>query len=386
MIKKLASYATQIIVVIVLGGGAYWAWQNPESLPFIGGDGGTETAGAERPPTPVDVAIAREGSVVVSLEAIGNARANEAVTVMSDVMGIVEEIHFDEGEVVEQGAVLVSFDSSILEAQVSVRRAEIEVRKAELENARQLFERAKRLLETQNVPASRYDELAANLKAAQAAVKSAQAELAAIRARLAKRQVLAPFSGRLGIRDVSAGRLIEPGDPIVTLDDISLIKLDFQVPERSLSQLKVGQEITSSTEAYPGRVFFGVVRSIDSRVDPVTRAVTVRATIDNPDEALKPGMFLLVELGVATRHSAVLIPEEAVVSNGTARYVFVVQEGAVRQSPVSLGQRLPGEVEVLEGVSAGEQVIVGGVQKVRDGAKVAVRQTDSTEQAAATTE
>lgn len=152
-------------------------------MPFIGGDGGTESAGAERPPTPVDVAIAREGSVVVSLEAIGNARANEAVTVMSDVMGIVEEIHFDEGEVVEQGAVLVSFDSSILEAQVSVRRAEIEVRKAELENARQLFERAKRLLETQNVPASRYDELAANLKAAQAAVKSAQAELAAIRAR-----------------------------------------------------------------------------------------------------------------------------------------------------------------------------------------------------------
>lgn len=170
------------------------------------------------------------------------------------------------------------------------------------------------------------------------------------------------------------------------MDDISLIKLDFQVPERSLSQLKVGQEITSSTEAYPGRLFFGVVRSIDSRVDPVTRAVTVRATIENPDEALKPGMFLLVELGVATRHSAVLIPEEAVVSNGTARHVFVVQDGAVRQSPVSLGQRLPGEVEVLEGVSAGEQVIVGGVQKVRDGAKVAVRQTDSTEQAEATTE
>ena len=224
MIKKLASYSTQIVVVIVLAGGAYWAWQNPESLPFIGGDGESQAGGGERPPTPVDVATAREGSVVVSLEAIGNARANEAVTVMSDVMGLVEEIHFDEGEMVEQGAVLVSFDSSILEAQVSVRRAEIEVRKAELENARQLFERAERLLETQNVPASRYDELAANLKAAQAAVKAAQAELAAIQAQLAKRQVTAPFSGRLGIRDVSAGRLIEPGDSIVTLDDISMIK------------------------------------------------------------------------------------------------------------------------------------------------------------------
>ncbi len=386
MIRKLASYSTQIVVVIVLGGGAYWAWQNPESLPFFGSDAGGDGATAERPPTPVDVAIAREGSVVVSLEAIGNARANEAVTVMSDVMGIVEQIHFDEGEMVEQGTVLVSFDSSILEAQVAVRRAGIEVRKAELENARQLFERAKRLLETQNVPASRYDELAANLKAAQAGVKSAQAELSAIRARLAKRQVVAPFSGRLGIRDISAGQLIEPGDPIVTLDDISLIKLDFQIPERSLAQLETGQEITATTDAYPGRVFFGVVKSIDSRVDPVTRAVTVRAKIENPDEALKPGMFLLVELGVATRHSAILIPEEAVVSNGTERYVFVVTDGAIRQSPVMLGQRLPGEVEVLDGVGAGEQVVIGGVQKVRDGAKVAVRQTETTEQAAARTE
>jgi len=386
VIKKFASYSVQIIVVIVLGGGAYWAWQNPESLPFIGGDTDGDSAGAERPPTPVDVATAREGSVVVSLEAIGNARANEAVTVMSDVMGIVEEINFDEGEMVEQGAVLVNFDSSILDAQVSVRRAEIEVRKAELENARQLFERAERLLKTQNVPASRYDELAANLKAAQAGVKSAQAELAAIRARLAKRQVTAPFSGRLGIRDVSVGRLIEPGDPIVTLDDISVIKLDFQVPERSLAQLQIGQEITATTEAYSGRVFFGVVQSIDSRVDPVTRAVAVRAKIENADEALKPGMFLLVELGIATRHSAVLIPEESVVSNGTERYVFVVIDDVIKQSPVTLGQRLPGEVEVLAGVAAGEQVVVGGVQKVREGAKVAIRQTEATEQAAARTD
>ena len=132
-------------------------------------------------------------------------------------------------------------------------------------------------------------------------------------------------------------------------------------------------------------MFFGVVQSIDSRVDPVTRAVSVRAKIENADEALKPGMFLLVELGIATRHSAVLIPEEAVVSNGTERYVFVVADGVVKQSPVALGQRLPGEVEVLEGVAAGEQVVVGGVQKVREGAKVAIRQTEATEQAAAGT-
>jgi membrane fusion protein (multidrug efflux system) len=379
--KKLASLLTQIVVVVVLGGGAYWGWQNWDSL-F--GDGADESAaGSERPPTPVDVAVAREGSVVVSLEALGTARANEAVTVTSDVMGLVVDIHFEEGQMVEKGTVLVSFDQSILSAQVAVRRAEIEVRKAELQNARQLFDRATQLLEKQNISASRHDELAANLKASRAAVKSAEAALAAIRARLAKRRVVAPFTGRLGIRNVSAGALIEPGDPIVTLDDISVIKLDFQVPERSLAQLGRGQEITAGTAAYPGRVFFGTVLSVNSRVDPVTRAVTVRATIDNPDEALKPGMFMLVELGLSTRNKAVLIPEEAVVSNGTERYVFLVEDGVVRQSPVALGQRLPSEVEVLEGVGAGDLIIVGGVQKVRDGAKVAPRAASSTEQAAA---
>lgn len=381
--RTIASVLAQVLVVAVLGGGAWWAYENRESLPFIGGgDGEGAAAAPQRPPTAVDVAVARTGSVLVTLEAIGTARANEAVTVMSDVMGLVSEIHFAEGAQVGAGDVLVSFDHSILAAELAVRRAEVEVRKAEVENARQAFARAERLMQTQNVSAARYDELAAALKVVEAAVKSAQATVAAARARLAKRQVTAPFSGQLGIRNVSVGALIEPGDPIVTLDDISVIKLDFQVPERSLTFLQPGQEITAASEAYPGRVFFGTVISLDSRVDPVTRAVTVRAVIDNADRALKPGMFLLVELGVATRHDAVIIPEEAVVANGTERYVFVVDSGTVRQSPVELGQRMLGEVEVVSGVAAGELVVVGGVQKVRDGAQVAARE-QPTEAAAA---
>jgi membrane fusion protein (multidrug efflux system) len=372
----------QVLVVAVLGGGAWWAYENRDSLPFIGGGEGEGAAAPQRPPTSVDVAVARTGSVLVTLEAIGTARANEAVTVMSDVMGLVSKIHFDEGARVATGDVLVSFDRSILTAELSVRQAELEVRKAEVENARQAFARAQRLMQTQNVSAARYDELDAALKAAEAEVKSAEAEVAAARARLAKRQVTAPFPGRLGIRNVSVGALIEPGDPIVTLDDISVIKLDFRVPERRLAYLRPGQEITAGTEAYPGRVFFGTVVSLDSRVDPVTRAVIVRALIDNADEALKPGMFLLVELGVATRHEAVIIPEEAVVADGTERYVFVVDGEVVKQTPVDLGQRTPGEVEVVSGVAAGQMVVVGGVQKVRDGAPVAARE-QATEAAAA---
>ena len=380
--RSVASVVIQLLVVGALGGGAWWAWENRESLPFIGGGDAGQAEAPARPPVPVDVAVAREGSVLVTLEAIGTAHANEAVTVMSDVTGIVSEIRFDEGAKVGAGEVLVRLDSTIASAEVAVREAEIEVRRAELENARQLYDRAKRLMATQNVPEARFDELAARLKGAEAEVASAEARLRTVRAALAKRQVLAPFSGRLGIRNISVGALVEPGDAIITLDDISVIKLDFQIPERNLSYLTPGQEITARTDAYPDRVYFGTVASVDTRVDPVTRAVSVRALIDNPDESLKPGMFLLVELGVATRHHAVIIPEEAVVADGTARYVFMIEGGAVKQVPVDLGQRMPGEVEVLSGLVAGQQVVVGGVQKVRDGAPVAVRE-QATQAAAA---
>ena len=381
--KTIASLLMQVLIVGALGYGGWWGYQNRDSLPFVGGGGDGGPARAERPPTPVDVAVARTGAVLVTLEAIGTARANEAVTVMSDEMGLITEIHFAEGERVEAGGVLVSFDRGIQQAALDVQRAEIAVREAELEYARQAYARAERLMRTQNVAEAWVDELAANLKAAQAAVKRWQAALAVSRARLAKRVVRAPFAGRLGMRNVSVGTLVEPGDAIVTLDDISVIKLDFQVPERNLAHLQPGQEIAASTEAYPGRIFFGTVFSVDSRVDPVTRAVTMRAHIDNRDEALKPGMFLLVELGIATRYEAVIIPEEAVVANGNERYVFVVEDGIVRQAAVELGQRMPGEVEVVSGVAGGDTVVIGGVQKVRDGTAVAARERQATEAAAA---
>jgi membrane fusion protein (multidrug efflux system) len=187
---------------------------------------------------------------------------------------------------------------------------------------------------------------------------------------------VAPFPGRIGIRRVSPGALIVPNDPIVTLDDISIVKLDFQIPERNLSDIEVGQEITARTDAFPDRVFFGSVSLVDTRVDRVTRAVSARALIPNDDRALKPGMFLLVELGVDERLNTVLIPEQAVVSDGTSNYVYVVIDGQAIRRPITIGERMPGEVEILDGVISGEAVIVGGVQKVRDGAKVAPRQAD----------
>ena len=271
---------------------------------------------------------------------------------------------------------LVNLESGVQLAEVEVRIAEIRVREAQSQNVQQLYDRAIRLSATKNIPEARVEELAAELKAAEAVVQSGKANLRVAREHLVKRRIVAPFSGRVGIRRVSPGTLIEPNDPIVTLDDISLVKLDFQIPEGSLSNIRVGQEINASTAAFPGRVFFGTVSSVDTRVDSVTRAVDVRAVISNEDQALKPGMFLLVELGIDERADAVVIPEQAVVSDGTSSYVYVVVNGEAIRRPIVVGERMPGEVEIMEGVASGEAVIIGGVQKVRDGAKVKPRQME----------
>jgi membrane fusion protein (multidrug efflux system) len=193
--------------------------------------------------------------------------------------------------------------------------------------------------------------------------------LAAASARLEDTVIRAPFSGRVGLRRVSVGTLISPGDVITTLDDTSVIKLDFSVPENFLASLREGLTIRATAPAFPGRSFAGSVGSIDSRVDMTTRSVTVRALLANEDGALKPGMFLNVTLANDERE-ALVIPEEALTPEAERQYVFVVTEGKVSRREVRIGVRRPGSVEVLAGLRAGERVIVEGTQKVRDGASV----------------
>jgi membrane fusion protein (multidrug efflux system) len=173
----------------------------------------------------------------------------------------------------------------------------------------------------------------------------------------------------VGLRRVSVGTLISPGDVITTLDDTSVIKLDFAVPENFLASLREGLTIRATAPAFPGRTFAGSVSSIDSRVDIATRSVTVRALLTNEDGALKPGMFLNVSLANDERE-ALVIPEEALTPEAERQYVFVVTDGKVSRREVRIGGRRPGSVEILAGVVAGERVIVEGTQKVRDGAMV----------------
>ncbi|MBB5015049.1 efflux RND transporter periplasmic adaptor subunit [Rehaibacterium terrae] len=291
-----------------------------------------------------------------TLEALGTARANESVVITAKVNETVERVNFDSGDYVEAGHVLVDLSgrvelAGLEEARAAYREAEQQLRRGEELAARQL------------IPASQLDTLRATRDAA-------RARMDAIRARLSDRVITAPFDGVLGLRQVSPGSLLTPGAPITTLDDISVIKLDFSVPESYLSVLTPGQEVTAASVAWPGVEFRGVVRSLDSRVDPVTRAITVRAELPNPERKLRPGMLLTVNVAQPPRE-ALVVPELALVQVGRQAYVYRVDaENRVAQVPVTTGVRRRGEVEIVEGLSAGDRIVVEGTVKLRPGVRV----------------
>src|SRR5689334_6087868 len=303
----------------------------------------------------VTLAPVRAERVSQKLEALGNARANESVDISSKTSNVVTAVRFRDGERVRVGQMLVQLDDAQTRADVAAAQAAVTESESQ-------YNRSRALLNTQALSKSSFDQLEATLKANRAKLQAAQA-------RLEDTVIRAPFSGRGGLRRVSVGTLISPGDVITTLDDTSVIKLDFSVPETFLSTLREGLAVRATAPAFPGRSFAGKVSSIDSRVDMNTRAVTVRALLANEDGALRPGMFLNVSLANDERE-ALVIPEQALTPEAERQYVFVVADGKAQRREVRIGSRRPGSVEVLAGLNAGEQVVVEGTQKVRDGAPV----------------
>ena len=350
---------TQVAIVAVAAVAAAAGWHYKERLPWTGSEADLTRVAAVPDTREVDLATVRVDSVVVIVKAVGTARGDEGVALTPKVTGLVESVSFEEGQWVEEGSVLLQLDSTALQAEL----AEAE---AELANARQLHKRALQLLKTRNVPQARVDELQAQLAVAEAKVRGTKA-------RMADYDIRAPFAGRLGLRNVSVGTLIQPGDEITTLDDTRSIKLDFEVPETLLAELAPKLPVTATSVAYPDREFRGSVVTVGSRVDPVTRAITVRARLPNSEDLLKPGMFLTVNLSVGIKENAILVPEEAILASPAGHYVFMVVDGNAVRRPILIGQRLRGEVEVLEGLGPDAEVVVGGVQKVRDGVPVRQR-------------
>lgn len=306
-------------------------------------------------PVPIVSAPAQAEEVARELRALGTVRANEAIEVTSKTSNLVTAVRFRDGEAVQRGQVLVELDSAQARAELAIATAAV------TESASQL-KRSRELLSTQALSRSQFEQLEATHQAN-------EARLAAARARLEETYIRAPFAGRVGLRRVSVGSLVSPGTVITTLDDTSLVKVDFAVPENDLASLREGLVIEAASAAYPGRRFAGRVLSVDSRIDATTRAVTVRAGIPNADGALRPGMFVNVTL-TRDRREAIVIPEEALVPEQDKQFVFVVANGVATKREVRIGARRPGRVEIASGLEVGERIVVEGTVKVRDGGPV----------------
>ncbi|HEY6642154.1 efflux RND transporter periplasmic adaptor subunit [Povalibacter sp.] len=302
--------------------------------------------------TPVVTAPVTSRSLGTEIEAVGTARANESVDVTSKSSNIVTAIHFKDGDFVRRGAVLVELDSA--EARATLAEAQ-----AALADSESQFNRSRELYAQKALSVSQLEQIEATLKGNRARVNAADA-------RLADTVIRAGFDGRTGFRRVSVGSLISPGTVITTLDDASVIKLDFTVPETYFYLLKTGLPVTAKSAGLPNRSFEGKVTNIDSRIDPVTRSLTVRAEIPNRDGLLRPGMFMTVALqGNVT--PTLLVPEAAIIPEQGRMYVLVVDGNVAHRREVMIGRRRPGEVEIVNGLQEGERVVVEGTQNLRDG-------------------
>jgi membrane fusion protein, multidrug efflux system len=333
---------------------------------------GSKPAPQQRGAAPAVVTTATVASVPWNdaIEALGTAQANESVTLTAKVTETVDRVNFDDGDLASTGQVLVDLSG----------RAEV----AQLEEEHAAYKEAQKQLDRQSELVKQGTIARSQMDTQVAARDAARARMDAIRARLSDRVITAPFDGVLGFRRVSPGTLVTPGTEIATLDDISVIKLDFPIPESFLGNVAAGQKVEALSAAWPDARFEGQVRAIDSRVDPVTRAVTVRAEIPNPEARLRPGMLLTVRL-LRPERQALVIPEIALLQVGAKSFVYRVGDGArVEQVEVQTGARRRGEVEIVAGLAAGERIVVEGTVKLRPGAVIAEAQAPAAAPAAVT--
>lgn len=313
--------------------------------------------GMEPGPVKVMTHVAQSQRLLDEVQALGTARANESIEIRPRVSSIVTRVAFTEGQLVRQGDLLIELENSEI-------RAGLAVAEAALSESRSTYNRSESLASTQAISASSLEQLRATMQVN-------EAQVAAARARLENTVIRAPFSGRVGLRRVSPGGFVDTSTVITTLDDTEIIKLDFSIPETFLTVVSSGMNIAAHSLVYPDRTFAGTVDSVDTRLDPVARSVRVRAILANPDGALKPGMFLTVDLQ-RDRGNVLVAPEEAIVPERDQQFVFQVVDGQAVKRRVTLGRRVPGLVEVTGGISAGDVLITEGTHKVREGSPVEI--------------
>ncbi len=315
---------------------------------------------------PVIVKQAAMDRFVDRVEALGTLRANETIQLTATVSEIVTDVHFEDGQRVKAGTILVEMTNE-------EEHALIEEEQSTLAEAEKQYQRLRPLVQRGAASTSLLDQRRREYE-------TAKARLRAIESKLRDRLIIAPFAGVVGLRNISVGALIEPGDVITTLDDDSVMKLDFTVPSIHLASLESGLPVVATSPAFAGRQFEGRVASISSRVDPVTRAIVVRAILPNPERLLKPGLLMQVAL-LKNPREVLMIPEEALIPSGRDNHVLVVDQSdepvLVQRRQVTTGSRRPGEVEIIEGLKAGEFVVVDGTLRARPGQPVTVIAVDN---------
>ena len=310
--------------------------------------------------TPQGLPVETAQAVVVplrnELSATGTLISNESVVIAAEIAGKVTQTSFHDGQKVVEGQILLQLDQAILLAERDRAQASFNLSETNIK-------RAESLLQEQAISQRERDEAHAQWRLNEASLRLAEAQLE-------KTVIRAPFSGLLGLRRVSVGEYLQPGKTIVNLDDIDPIKVDFRVPEVFAHQLKIGQKIQMSVDAVPGKLFSGQIVAIDPQVDVNGRSVLLRAKVEQQDGPLRPGMFARVNLILEERPNALVIPEQALIPKGDQQTVFKVVDGKVVAANVTTGLRTRGQVEIIQGLDAGETVITAGHIKVRPGMPV----------------
>lgn len=346
MNKKVIFTLTIIFLLIILA--TAW-WLKPNSS--------RPGSRQQSQPVVVEVTPASQKVVMNTIEAIGTAKAFESVTISANVTEYVRKLHFNDGDNVEEGDLLV-------EMATQEEKSRLDEAKAKLLQAQQQYDRIKDLLKKSFSAKSEYDSQ-------KAALDSAKAQVAQINSQLADRSIKAPFGGVLGFRQISVGTLLEPGDAVVTLDMIQPLKIDFTIPEKLLAKVKPGQPFKVFSIAYPDEIFKGKIETINPRLDAASRSISIRGIIENKTLKLKPGMLLKVKLPLGKKRY-ITVPEESLLAQDKQRYIFVVIDGHAKKRDVKVVKRRGDLVDVTGDLTTGEAVVSKGAFKLKDGQEVRI--------------
>ncbi|UCH48083.1 MAG: efflux RND transporter periplasmic adaptor subunit [Betaproteobacteria bacterium] len=332
------------------------------SEPEVGNQAVKPVQTAAAPPKPMGLPVKAEpvkvGAVIDEVTAVGSLLAEESVIIRPEIDGRIVSLNFREGQSVKRGQRLLTLDSSEWKAQLAAVKAELRTEQQRHQRARELYEQKFITKEALDIQAGAVDRLEARVTEAQV--------------RVDKTIVRAPFSGVVGLREVSPGAYVKAGDDIVILENLSSIKVDFRIPEVHLGKISREQPVALRLDAFPGEEFQGRVYAIQPAVDEETRTVLMRARVSNKGFRLKPGMFVRVAMTMSTRPNAITVPEQALWPQGKDNFVFKVVDGRAMLTKVELGNRRPGEVEINQGLAPGDVVVTEGQIKLRDGAPVMV--------------